>query len=208
MDVRRNEIPKIDAMPRLSLNPSKQLLWFWLCWDMRLSKDKSTGIDAGCGFMQNKPMFRTKEYIGVDIDQARLDSGMKRHPEAKAVRSRIEDIAGVSGDFVLCVQVLHNKFFDAAKTVMAVQKLAETVQEGGTLVFNIGRKNMIYEAEIDRIVGSSFSKVKKRKYGAFASNRSPLGPLIAVLMLMIPPLRTMGGVRKILYTCQQRVGVQ
>lgn len=193
-------------MLRLSLNPSKQLLWFWLFWEMRLSKDRLTGVDAGCGFMQNKPMFRTKEYIGVDIDQTRLETGMASYPDAQAIQSRIEDINDLSGDFVLCVQVLHNKFFDADSTMTAIGRLIDTVSDGGVLVFNIGKKNMVYESEIDALLRSSFAKVIKKRYGSFASKTSFFAPILAALMLVIPPLRAIGGAKKILYSCRMRLG--
>ena len=53
---------------RLSLKPSKQLLWLWLWREMRASRGRDLGIDAGCGLMQNRMLFETDDYVGIDVD--------------------------------------------------------------------------------------------------------------------------------------------
>ena len=65
---------------RLSLKPSKQLLWLWLWREMRISRGKVLGIDAGCGLMQNRMFFETEEYLGIDIDANRLAYNKKWFP--------------------------------------------------------------------------------------------------------------------------------
>ena len=120
------------SMFRYSPRPCTLLLWFWLMRDApRLSRGKKIGIDAGCGKMQNRPWFQTDEYIGVDWEQERMDKGMARWPGAKSVQSRLEDVSGIAGDFVMCVLVFHNKFFDPELTLPVVRNLISMVRPGG-----------------------------------------------------------------------------
>jgi hypothetical protein len=63
---------------------------------------------------------------------------------------------------------------------------------------------MPFEGEIDALLAQQFTKVKKRPYGAFSANETYLSPLLAGLMFLLPPLRLLGGARKILYVCHDR----
>ena len=76
---------------------------------------------------------------------------------------------------------------------------------GGMLVFNISRRNFEYENAIDDLLARSFGEVKKVKYGALsAPDLGLLSPLIAMAMLVLPPLRRGRGYQKIYYRCSNR----
>jgi hypothetical protein len=60
---------------------------------------------------------------------------------------------------------------------------------------------MPYEGEVDGFLQANFAAVKKRPYGAFSAQETYLSPLLAGLMYLLPPLRSLGGARKILYVC-------
>jgi len=88
---------------RLSSRASRQFLNIYLLKLMKKSANKEIGVDVGCGEMINHDLFKTEKYIGTEIDQARLDAGVERHPDARPIKSSIFDTPEVEGDFVLCV---------------------------------------------------------------------------------------------------------
>lgn len=189
---------------RYSGRPSKQLLWYWLMRDMKLSQSYEVGIDAGCGAMLNRPWFRTNKYIGIDIDEQRLIEGKAKYPEVVSIRSRLEDAKNTTGDFILCVQVFANKHLDKTKTMNIVDSLVQMVSPGGVLIFNITKRNLPYEMKIDAYLNQHFTRVKKRKYGAMSRQNTILAPVIAALMYFLPFLRHRKEYTKIYYLCQDR----
>ena len=190
---------------RLSLKPSKQLLWLWLWREMRVSRGKAVGIDAGCGLMQNRMLFETEEYVGIDVDAERLASNEKRFPGVHTVCAEIEkatnSLGSLRGDVVLCVQVMHNRQFATDRTMPTIAAMCTMMRPGGTLIFNLGKCNMPFEAAADALLAENFASVKKRPYGAFSANQTFLSPILAVLMYLLPPMRLLGGARKVFYVC-------
>jgi len=186
---------------RLSLKPSKQLLWLWLWREMRASRGRAVGIDAGCGLMQNRMFFETDDYVGIDVDQERLDANKVRFPGVRTICAEIEKATDLSGDVVLCVQVMHNRFFATERTVPTIAAMCRMLRPGGMLIFNLGERNIPFESEIDALLRENFTMVQKRPYGAFSENETYLSPLLAGLMYLLPPLRLLGGARKIFYVC-------
>ncbi|MBT3533007.1 MAG: class I SAM-dependent methyltransferase [Rhodospirillaceae bacterium] len=186
---------------RLSLKPSKQLLWLWLWWEMRASRGRAVGIDAGCGLMQNRMFFDTDDYVGIDVDQERQDANQARFPGVRTVCAEIEQATDLTGDVVLCVQVMHNRFFTTERTVPTIAAMCGMLRPGGMLIFNLGQRNMPFEGEIDALLREKFATVKKRPYGALSDRETYLSPLLAGLMFLLPPLRLLGGARKIFYVC-------
>jgi hypothetical protein len=174
---------------------------------MRLSRRLGIGIDAGCGEMLNRPWFRTKEYIGIDVDEKRLKEGLAAYPEALAIIGRLEEMKGVLGDLVLCVQVFQNKYFDTSLTMPVMQSLTRMVSVGGVLIFNIARRNLPYEARIDAFLSRYFGSVMKMKYGIMEKHESILGPIIAALMYLFPNLRYRGRHMWVYYRCQDRLRI-
>ncbi len=190
---------------RLSLKPAKQLLWLFLWRDMRVSRGMEIGIDAGCGRMENKRLFQTSRYVGIDVDKDRLAAAQLRHPDAKVINAPIEDVGDLKGDMVLCVQVMHNRFFRVENTLAVVNALVQMVRPNGALIFNFGRPSFPYERQVDGLLAAAFTWVKKRKYGALSANQTVLAPLLAVAMFLIPVLRRGQGFHKTYYVCRGRV---
>ena len=186
---------------RLSLKPSKQLLWLWLWREMRASRGRDLGIDAGCGLMQNRMLFETNDYVGIDVDAERLEANRQRYPGVRTICAEIETATALRGDVVLCVQVMHNRFFATERTVPTIAAMAAMLRPGGMLIFNLGERNMPYEEEVDAFLRANFTAVKKRPYGAFSAQETYLSPVLAGLMYLLPPLRLLGDARKILYVC-------
>ena len=190
---------------RYSGKPSKQLLWLFLARDMPSTRRYRVGVDVGCGPMRNRPYFETAGYVGLDLAAERLAAGRRRYPGTLAVAGRAECDCGLRGDVVLCVQMFVNKHFAVADTLDAARNLVAMTKPGGMLVFNISRRNFEYENAIDDLLARSFGEVKKVKYGALsAPDLGLLSPLIAMAMLVLPPLRRGRGYQKIYYRCSNR----
>ncbi len=192
-----------DMAFRFSPKPAKQLLYIWINRDLARSDGMEVGLDVGCGWMQNRPFFRTRRYIGMDLDAERLEKGKKDYPGVEAVEGRIgDDGLDIQGDCVLCVQVFNNQHFDPAQTFDGVRSLVDMTRSGGILVFNIARRAFDAEEEIDRHLGETFERVDKVPYGALSGiNLGPFSPLAAMAMNVVPALRRGAGYQKIYYRC-------
>ena len=110
-------------------------------------------------------------------------------------------LGDLRGDVVLCVQVMHNRHFATDRTVPTIAAMCTMLQPGGTLIFNLGKSNMPFEAAVDALLVEKFTSVKKRPYGAFSTNQTYISPILAILMYLLPPMRLLGGARKIFYVC-------
>ena len=192
-------------MFRFSKRPTKQLLYLLLARDMRLSEGREIGIDVGCGLMQNRPMFRTKRYFAIDLDAERLATGRTKYPEAETLAARMEDVKDVVGDVVLCVQTFVNSQFLAENTLTAAEALVRMTRRHGTLIFNISKRNMAYEDQIDTLLKGSFDTVTKVPYGVLVGKTlGPLSPLVAFAALLLRPLRHGNSYDRIYYRCEGR----
>ena len=189
---------------RYSGKPAKQLLWYFLMRDMRLSEGCEIGVDAGCGHMENKRWFRTQRYIGIDVDRERLAAAQSTHPDAESMCAKLEDVDGVTGDIVLCVQVMNNRYFDVSNTLVATEALVRMVRPGGVLIFNISKRAFSFEEEIFALLKRSFELIKVEKYGALSAPSTVFSPFIAGLMYFFPALRKGRGFQKFYYVCQGR----
>lgn len=180
---------------RVSKRPAKQLLYMWLARDMkRLSGD--VGLDAGCGDMANRRYFRTKRYIGVDADAARLQAALDQIVDGnvEGVVARIEDLNDdYRADVVVCVQLAGVKFNDPAKIPLIVDRLIELTKPGGSLILTVTEKGSA--GGIERTVRNAFRRVMKRqagepsKYGFPKRVPIPVSIVLAYLMAGISPLR-------------------
>ncbi|MBM3507422.1 MAG: class I SAM-dependent methyltransferase [Alphaproteobacteria bacterium] len=163
---------------RLTNRPTQQYLFFLLQRDGALSKGREIGLDLGCNRMQNRPVFHTGRYVGVDVDAVALRNGQSKYPEAEAIHARIE--AGEQfpdGDFVVCVQVFAKHFvFD--KAVPALVQVCNKVRKGGVLLINFGTKNMEQIPELRAVLAERFAAVEEVPYG-ISQKTTYFAPLIA-----------------------------
>lgn len=197
-------------MVRNSLRPSKHFLWHLFSRDIEHSQGFEIGLDLACGKMGNRHLFKTNEYIGVDIDESRLNEGVSKYPEAQAISSSLENLpVQVKGDFVVCLQTIgFNTLFDDAQTLRCVENITRSVRAGGTLIFNVGYGALQeFEKTIDTIVNCSFEAHHKTIYGRFSNPCSSfyVSSLLASCMRMCPPLRYSRAHRCSYYLCSARL---
>ena len=180
---------------RVSSRPAKQLLYMWLARDMRqLSGD--VGLDAGCGDMSNRRYFRTKRYIGVDADAARLQAALAEIDDSsvQGVVARIEDLSEeYRADVVVCVQLAGAKFNDPAMMPLIVDRLIALTKQGGSLILTVTVKESA--DKVEQSLRNAFHEVTSRrvgepsKYGFAKRVPIPVSILLAYLMRGLSPLR-------------------
>lgn len=187
---------------RLTTKATKQYLFLLLQRDGRLSRRHAVGLDLGCNRMQNRPVFATRRYVGVDLDQPALDAGKRKYPEAEAIHCSIDDHDKYpSADFVVCVQVF-SKHYAFDKAVPALIGVCGKVNKGGTLLVNFGKKNMNELDAIRAVLRERFETVDEVPYGISQKN-SYLAPIVASLAYLLR--RKPRTVQKHYFRCQGRV---
>ncbi len=158
---------------RISLEPGKTLLWLWL--KSSLSKiNGELGVDLAGGSMFNKPFFKTKKYICVDINQIKLDEGKNKYPDAEVVNLTIQEYLKKiidKPDILVCVQTMGtNGLFDHEETIKVVHQMYKALNKGGSMLFNIGSVGIDIEEmnkKLSLFIDGKFESVDKHFYGAF-----------------------------------------
>lgn len=189
-----------------SYKPAKLFIKSMLRRDLKVSEGYDVGVDVACGYMSMHKLFRTKRYVGIDMDAERIRCGLARNPYATGIVSTIEAIdRSVMGDFVVCVQVIGiNKHFDNAKTMDCINKIIDIVSPGGALIINIGPRSKNYENEIDALLARKFGDIHKTVYGAFYSKTNYLVSLLIVGLMRVFPWVRIGSKRCCYWMCNQR----
>jgi len=193
---------------RKSKNPSKQLLWFWMNDLFKKSKNYNIGIDVACGEMKMCKYFKTREYIGIDIDKARIERGLQKYPKAKGVVKSIEEIDNrEKGDFVVCLQTIGiNRYFKPENTYIAVNNLINATNKNGMLIFNIGPITQKYSDKIYELLSNNYSHVKVKEYGSFSNvTHRYLSFIFAILMRYIPLIRKNKKNKRHLYIAKNKI---
>lgn len=175
-------------MKRQSRRPSKQLLWIWVEELMKNSQGFKRGLDIACGYMKNKPMFRTEEYFGMDADAERIQTGQTT-TGGRGIVCKIEDMPpDVKGDFVVCLETIGiNTHFDSEKATFAFDTCVKATNPGGSLLVNVGPLARQHFSTIREIASANFKNVRVLEYGR-ASEKHPgiVADLLARLFYVAP----------------------
>ena len=164
---------------RISLEPSKTLLWLWLKNSLSQITGE-VGVDLAGGSMINKIFFKTEKYICVDINKIKLDEGKNKNPDAEIVNVAIMDYLNTLDfhpDLIVCVQTMGvNALFDHKETLEVIHQMYKKLKVGGSMVFNIGSigvdiKNL--DKELSIFFKDKFERVDSRFYGAFNIKSGP-----------------------------------
>lgn len=211
------ELKEFYKSHRLGVAVEKTLLWIWVKRDLAKMKGE-VGIDLAGGRMLTKRFFSTKNYICVDIDQQKLDSGMNSNPDAVAVNMRIQDFLKDSRnqapDALVCLQTFGtNTLFEHDQTIDVVKEMARFLRQGGGMIFNIGSDcGNLREAEtqLHSLLAEKFESVKIKHYGAMHRTKrkaSSIDLVWAYCMHYVPPLRTMLGlqVKRVYFCCNRKL---
>lgn len=195
---------------RWSTNPQKHLCFTWLAKVLSQSSRFDTTLDVACGNLNNYQFVKSSNYIGVDMNLASLEFGNRVFPEAKTEHLKIEELenAKLKGDLVICTQTIGvNQLFQSENTTMNVITLMQCTNSGGTLVFDTGLYSLPYIDEATTVLNGGFKTVNVREFGSFDwSTMMPVSVILAVLMQLIPALRTVNNSNRRFFVCEDRIG--
>lgn len=216
-----NLIKSFYRSHRIGSTSAKTLLWIWVKKD--LSKIKGdTGADLAGGTMSNKKFFKTNKYICVDIDKGKLEKGKNNNLDAIAVNSKIQDFLKenqqINLDVLLCVQAMGtNRFFEHDEVLKVVSSMHNSLRKGGSMIFNVGKQLgkldiITMENELSLMLRGKFKRIDSKFYGFLLQpfQRPILRPvllILAYLMNIFPPLRTLFGLKKekLYFCCQSKL---
>jgi hypothetical protein len=119
---------------------------------------------AGCGDMANRRYFRTKRYIGVDADAARVQGALAEIDDSRVqgVVARIEDLGDdYRADVVVCVQLAGAKFNDPAMMPLIVDRLIALTKQGGSLILTVKEP----ADRVEQSLRNAFRHVTRRRVG-------------------------------------------
>jgi hypothetical protein len=175
-------------MTRESRRPSKQILWLWVADLMKESEGFQLGLDIACGYVKNKPPFRTQDYFGIDASEERIRTG-SAETGGKGMACKIEDMpADLKGDFVVCLETTGvNEFFEDRNAALAFEKCVQATNPGGSLLVNVGARARSQFDAIRKIAHDNFGYVDIRDCGRGFEKRSwPLCRSAVVLLRPVP----------------------
>lgn len=191
-------------MLRFSVKPGKQLLYMYLQRDSRLSEGRRIGVDFGCQRMYNYQIFQTAEYYGVDLDENALVEGVKSHPKAKAIHSRIEDADVPPADFAACINVFYGSNFEDSDEVAVLESIISKIAPGGILLITLVPK----KGDIDNLMDTlnrSFEVVDEFPHDLPNHPYTLLAPVVASWHMLRN--RQPDQIRKLYCRCVNRLQV-
>lgn len=147
---------------RYTNKASKQLMYLHARKFLKSSAG-NVGLDVGCDVMKNYPMFRTDEYLGLDISRKSLVQGIQLFNGAYGIAGDMRN-PGVGGvEVVNCLQVIRiNEGWRVSyddDVITAVRDLISLVNCDGQLIFNVGRVSENEVREIRSILNDEFDRV-------------------------------------------------
>jgi len=127
----------------------------------------STALDLACGVMRMARYIDADEYIGLDINDEALQRGVRGGSRRRAVVSTIEDMpAGLTGDFVLCLETIGiNKFARVDLTMVHLERMIAATRPGGSLILNVGHLSRDYFGSVEDALRRAFRSVEVIDYG-------------------------------------------
>lgn len=200
-------ISLIQQPIRIGRRPAKSLFLIWAKRDLRRLKPSKTALDLACGTMFFRSYLPVENYIGVDVLQERLDQGRKRHPDARAICEKIEDLPpDIAADIVICFETIGiNSWFDASATMLCIDKLICATHPGGTALVNLGPYAAKWHEPALNRLRESFASVKVKRYGRWNfQTHFTISFVLATLMRIFPGLRTIKGAPWLYVKCEQK----
>lgn len=194
---------------RRTRRPSKQLLWILVSRDFPKHSHVEKSMDLACGQLFNLPLFRSGEFLGVDLIAGELAKGSERlgteFLAQRKVELRVSDFleltAASSADFVSCLETIGiNSHFDSKRALEASQGLIKHVRTGGNLIFNARFADVSAVRDLERELELNFRAVKTITYGRWSKEVHPFLALFGGLLLfLLPPLRSTRSSQAITY---------
>lgn len=124
----------------MTLRPSKTFQFELLARELRRHRG-GFGLDAAAAQMKNRWMFKTDVYVGLDIDEAALLTGMNRASKGPKARVLIADLSdripAETGTFRIVVSTNTFSCLGPAARENALSELARVTSADGTFICEI-----------------------------------------------------------------------
>jgi len=187
------------------------------------SLEKPVLIDVAAGGLKNARLARGVDYVGFDIDSARISNGFRKENLNRLAffTCNLFDISSVVsphllGDVVLCTETINvNILFDANRARKTAEALIALTASGGVCIFNVGNFSRPYADivyEMSPVLSDAFETIKVIPYGSFfTKNRIPgwrfVNVFLARLQLRFPKVRTGFGLfnKMAIVICERRI---
>lgn len=194
---------------RLSDRPSLQYVQIRLRFSKLLFRRYPTGLDVASAGFANSYLFRTKNYLAMDIERPTSKLPLFPGESHFALGDMLRETLP-SADLVMCMETIGiNTKFDATESLNAVIKLTEATNKGGSLVFNLGPLTDESQQEtIQDHLQDRFRKVSAVIYGRWSTDNGPILALMgALLFVLFPPLMRPSKEKPVhkLFFCEQKI---
>ena len=193
---------------RYSKNIEKQILWYILAIIL-FKKRYQKVLDIGCGFAQNIRFIKFRKYLGIDIDQRRVDNNNMKFKSSN-INFEKKDIFEENNfldkyDLTIFIQVLTNSLFNKTQVDKAITNILKI--SNGRFIFNTSSKNINEINKIDYLLKDKKIKFKKIYYGIPNLIRKIKIPLISQIIAFIFLLTILANTKimnkgKIIYICE------
>lgn len=180
--------------PRKSLNPQKQLMFFYLYFSMKKSRNLQLGLDLAAGDLANMNYFQTRSYFAVEKHLTNIYSNLKKSfTEFKIIEADI-NYYFIFNDFSVCTETIAiNNLYELQPNLNFLYNILNNIRDKGYLVINFGNKNSFLDKNFEKIdqIFSQHLILNRVIYGNFNKIESSYlsSVLKAILMLLIPSLR-------------------
>ena len=121
----------------MSNRPSKRFLFRILRRDINLySNVDSIVIDAACNNGRSRPMFPSKNYIGIDMSKDELKACMANYKDVTAGYADLTDTSLPESSVDLCVTTNTLEWMSKDGQILAVKSMASAVKSNGVYLLN------------------------------------------------------------------------
>lgn len=188
---------------RISIRPAKTALFRYLRKTLK-SVNGDVCVDAACGNMKNRDLFRTERYFGLDIREDVIRAGLEKYETGYGIIGDIGDINVPDGsvDYLVSTNTLF--WFDKEKLVGIVGRMSEWVNQKGTMFIEVRNDEMLDEVlnslsckfkdvrvlYYRNILSQLFDRVVERK-GSFSRlkcSKSKVCLIFSLLISFLEPL--------------------
>ena len=146
---------------RIARRPSKFALWRFLEPDLGAAEG-AVGLDAACAAFKMYPYFRTRTYIGVDVDLAAIEQGRREHPAGIGLHADLASLELPARSVDVCVSTNTFHWIPVDERLNALERLVGVVKSDGWLIVEVPAP---FAPQAIALLRSEFTDVDVRYFG-------------------------------------------
>lgn len=127
---------KTNLSLRTRNKPAKRHLYRWLDEDMAKITGE-IGVDASCEEMKHFHLFKVRQYVGIDIDRANIEQGLRNHPAAIGLLCDLTKLKLQESSADICVSTHTLDWFEEKTKADVIAMLHGAVKDNGNFIFNV-----------------------------------------------------------------------